>query len=179
MWEHANGVMLDMATIAKSSDSAIMNLAGVQFNIEDNRIYNEFNVNLNIKEAIESYDLKRDRDTMEWWQTRKREELVAMMRNPVPYADGINQFLDWITAAKPKMIWVHGAHFDIPILGNSIIKTTTRRVPWWNNIGDSLTFANAFNGAYELDIAGTDLSIERAKIQAQSVMDFFNSFSGE
>lgn len=179
MWQHVNGVMLDMATIAKSSDAAIMNLAGVRFDVDENRIFDEFSINLNIKEAIEVYGLKSDRDTMDWWKTRKREELVAMTKNPVPYAEGIEQFLDWISAAKPKMVWAHGAHFDIPILTKSIAVTCDRRVPWWNNIGDSLTLYNAFSGAYELDVNDTDLSINRAKIQAQSVIDFFNSFSGE
>lgn len=177
MWKHLNGIMVDVATIAKSADSGIMSIGAVQFDVDENKIFNEFKVNLNFRDGIKRFGLAKDKETIEWWSSRNPKELNQMTNDAVPYDEGIETFIDWVHSIKPKMVWTRGGHFDIPIIVTSIQRATNRSAPWFYNISDALTIQNAF--AADFTPGNSDLPISRATEQAQFVMDFFNSLAGE
>jgi hypothetical protein len=84
------------------------------------------------------YELHRDPQTVQWW-SEQSDEAQAAFADPVDLREGLLGFTSWIVNMYPGpwdgeitdqiRLWVHGSHFDIPILA-AAYAACGLPVPW-------------------------------------------------
>ena len=105
-------LMIDIETFGTSSKAAVIQIAGVYFNIEDGEIGETFCASLDIKDVL-SHGFIEDEDTKRWWDTQDQEILNEILDNGQPAEDVIKQFSEF--SSKANRVWSH-ATFDFVIL---------------------------------------------------------------
>jgi hypothetical protein len=141
-------LMLDLETLSTQPNSVIVTIAAVKFSF-DHPEEETFQVNLNPKEGKE-LGLHIDPDTVEWWRNGDREAMLAWMRSPTSYTDGVTKFHDWLfqdtNSFNPEKakVWAQGIDFDMPIMRSSF-SVIDKKMPWpfWNQCDSRTIFTVA------------------------------------
>lgn len=88
-----------------------------------------------------TWNLKRDKRTVEWWNDPERAEAAKAFTDPVRLDMALAQFAAWLEGVRPVVevgggrefapvaLWSHGAHFDGPILA-AVYAACGIPVPW-------------------------------------------------
>ena len=130
-------IMLDLETMGNNSNSVIVSIGAVPFDIETG----EFDRKLSFYEKIDidsclKAGLKVDGSTIYWWlnQSKKAQEELLLYKRPL--SDVLTEFTNWINGIyalnnnkNDINIWGNGATFDIVILANAY-RALDRNFPW-------------------------------------------------
>lgn len=129
-------VMVDLETLSTQPTAAIVSIAGVAFNMQNDKTA-DFYVNINPKSAQE-YNMRIDVDTVDWWRKQNPDAVRSWMKNGIAVVDAaiqFNEFLMKYTVPKDVCVWANGVDFDLPIIRN-LMTATDQPVLWnyWNQM---------------------------------------------
>lgn len=138
-------VMLDLETLGNKPNSAIIQIAAIDFNKSTGEILHEFKINVDIDSNLE-YRLHVDGDTVKWWLNQSDEARSSIMEHGYDLDIAIKSFIQFIKNIQPDRenvyIWTH-ASFDEPILRNAMYKVGAKNVPWsYRNVRDLRTLVD-------------------------------------
>lgn len=127
-----NDVMIDLETLATSSDAAILTIGAVKFDPFGSELENPDMQRFYVKVDLDSCDrlgLVTSNDTIEWWskQSKEAQEEAFSMEGRIDIVDAVNQLYKFCWGAK--RVWSHGAGFDVVIL-ETIYRKIQKAYPW-------------------------------------------------
>ena len=126
-------VMLDLETMGNGSNAAIIAIGAVAF--DENKIVDEFYIQINLSSAIDCGGIV-DGSTVMWWINQKQDARSAFKDNgkAKELNDALYLFSSWCELIDVGEVWGNGAMFDNAILGNSY-KNCGLVIPWkyWND----------------------------------------------
>lgn len=142
-----NCIIYDFETLGKNpNESVVLSMAALSFTEErfttDNPYtYNELLMNaklikFDVKEQVELYDRKIDKETVEWWskQSAEARKSLAPSKEDVPLVELYPFLMDLIDEPKKvKKVYTRGNTFD-PIFLESLLRNINKLdpFPWWN-----------------------------------------------
>lgn len=139
-----NQIMLDIETLAASTNAVIVSIAAVKFSFSSDETQ-DFQVNCDPVSG-KSYGMIVEKDTIEWWMRRPAEVRNAWKKDPQPLEVALDKLTEFIGPNwKNNIWWCQGASFDYPILQWNY-KTLNKNVPWFfPNLRDTRTIYNVFD----------------------------------
>lgn len=129
----AEHVMVDIETLGKGNNAAILSIGMVKFNPFNDVIYDSFYVPVDPR-SCQALGLQVDADTVMWWMDAKRDAArqAMMLEARVDLPSALYGLVDWFGEDKP--VWGNGSTFDNVILA-SAFKACHIAQPWefWND----------------------------------------------
>lgn len=125
-------IMIDLETLATSTDAAILTIGAVKFDPFGKDIQEPAMESFYLRVDLDSCDrigLVTNDDTIAWWaqQSKEAQDEAFGEDNRVDIADAMNQLYKFCWGAK--RVWSNGAAFDIPIC-ETAFKRVGKAVPW-------------------------------------------------
>lgn len=127
--------MLDLETMGKSANAAIIAIGAVQF--ENDLVFEKFYQIIDLASAVDAGGVI-DAETVLWWLQQSDEARAEFNKdNKLSIVQALREFQKWCAGLGPKKdlkIWGNGAAFD-----NVILKSAYDRLemitPWhyWND----------------------------------------------
>jgi exodeoxyribonuclease VIII len=120
-------VMVDLETRGTRSNSVILSIGAVEFNLKTGELGRAFYVNVD-PESCEAIGLVSDQSTIDWWA--KQSDAAKAIFNKTPQYDikaCLAAFDKWYP--KGAQFWGNGATFDNVILANAY-KAAGMKQPW-------------------------------------------------
>lgn len=137
------GIMFDLETLGRKPGCVVTSIGAVKFGFSKG-ITDRFKINISVDDSVKNYGLKLDKDTIKWWEGQPKEARDSWLHNPEPvqlnYA--VDQFINWMGYDKSRLIYSHGASFDIPII-TELFSVLGLEKPWhYRQEMDSRTIFN-------------------------------------
>ena len=161
-------VMLDLETMGKGPEAAIVAIGAVAFDIETAAISPRgFYVRVDLKSAVEAGGVM-DPDTVIWWLQQSEAARAEITRDDIERRLIVNALLDfshWLkteAGGEDSRIWGNGAAFD-----NVILRRAYQRLPLavpWSHWNDRCY--RTIKGLY-----GRDIKIERTGVHHHDSFD--------
>ena len=170
MLSGVNNIMLDLETMGKKSNSAIVSIGAVRFNEE---ICDRFYIAVSLQSCLD-FGLEIDADTVMWWLRQEKEviEHFSIDHVSLPYA--LNKFSEWI--GKNAIVWGNGSTFDNVILSNAYDKAKNAR-PWaYDSDRCYRTIKNMRPDIKGEDIGKLHKADDDAEYQARHIIKIIKSF---
>jgi DNA polymerase III epsilon subunit-like protein len=128
-----NHLMLDLETMGNKSNSAIVSIGAVQFDLETGELGKVFYSGVNLKSCLD-IGLKINPDTLYWWLTQNEQARLAVAKGGPDLdtvLDRFNSFLFDISEENIKnlYLWGNSARFDLGIFEDAYIACNTK-VRW-------------------------------------------------
>lgn len=125
-------VMLDLETMGNKSNSAIVSIGAVEFNIETGETGREFYSTVNLQSCLD-IGLKINASTLYWWL--KQNDAAKMKICEGEKGSDVQLVLaelqDWFNECIEQVkIWGNGARFDIGILEDAYVACGYQEMPW-------------------------------------------------
>jgi len=125
--------MLDLETMGKNSNSAIVSIGAVQFDLETGELGEEFYSGINLKSCLD-LGLKINPDTLYWWLTQNERARLAIAKGGPDLDDVLDRFNLFLfdvgeDDCKNVYIWGNSARFDLGIFEDAYIACSTK-VRW-------------------------------------------------
>lgn len=168
-----NNVMIDLETFGTKSNSVIVSLGAVRFDIETGEMGEEFYARIDIDSCLKA-GLEVSGKTIKWWLTQNeaaRQEVAkgGEMLQKVLY--DFDSYLGNVGIGNHNIVWSNGLRFDISLLEDAYNKTDLP-VPWEfryeRDVRTLVSFApeiksktvNTWNGTLHHAIADCKLQIK-------------------
>lgn len=121
--------MIDIETLATSSDAALVSIAAVRFDLATGIIGDSIYIKID-KQSCLDYGLVVDADTVDWWmrQSKEAQEYFLTTEDRVSLPQALLDFNDFFEF-KTDYVWGNGINFDCAILRNAY-KATELPLPW-------------------------------------------------
>lgn len=172
-------VMLDVETMGLSSRAAITSLGAVIFDIDEEKITQEFYTNIILSSSVKM-GMETDKKTFEWWaRDDNKAARDEMSRNQLDLEVAIRMFIRWCHQHSPQGIiaWSYGVSFDIVVLEYAI-RSCGMKIPWhYRNISDYRTLKRLYPQVRVPRTSMLHNSIEDARFQAVHLMRILNSIN--
>jgi len=125
-------IMIDLETLATSTDAVILTIGAVKFDPFGNDVSMPAMESFYVKVDIDSCDrigLVASDDTIAWWaqQGKEVQEEAFGTEDRVDIKDAMDQLYKFCWGAK--RVWSNGAAFDIPIC-ETAFKRLNKSIPW-------------------------------------------------
>lgn len=123
-------VMLDLETMGNKSNSAIVSIGAVEFNIETGETDKEFYEVIDLQSCLD-VNLKINASTLYWWfkQSEQAQNEIAKGGKSIKFV--LNKFSSWFSCFENEVqIWGNGARFDIGILEDAYVTCGYQQMPW-------------------------------------------------
>lgn len=119
-------VMTDLETLGTKSNSVILAIGAVEFDLRTYTLGRKFYVVVGPQSCIDA-GLQMDVSTVMWWMEQSDEARAAFKRESHPLRDCLEAFSEWYP--KGAQQWGNGATFDNVLLGNAY-KALGLKQPW-------------------------------------------------
>lgn len=126
-------IMIDLETLATSTDAAILTIGAVKFDPFGKDIQepdmDSFYVRVNI-DSCDEIGLVSNDDTIAWWGQQSKEaqdEAFGEGNDRLHIKDAMDKLYKFCWGAK--RVWSNGAAFDIPIC-ETAFKRVGKAIPW-------------------------------------------------
>jgi 3' exoribonuclease, RNase T-like len=125
-------VMIDLETLATSTDAAILTIGAVKFDPFGRELQEPEMDSFYCKVDLDSCDrigLVTNDDTIAWWanQSKEAQEAAFDPEGRIDIVDAFNQLYKFCWGAK--RVWSNGSVFDIMIC-ETVFKRINKAVPW-------------------------------------------------
>jgi hypothetical protein len=125
-------IMIDLETLATSTDAAILTIGAVKFDPFGYEIKEPAMDSFYVKVDIDSchdLGLATSDDTLEWWsrQTQEAQDAAFDPEGRIPITEAFHQLYKFCWGAK--RVWSNGASFDI-VICETVFKKINKAVPW-------------------------------------------------
>lgn len=122
-----NHLMIDLETMGVRSNSSIVSLAAVEFDLETGETGEEFYKNVSLQSCVD-LGLKIDPDTVMWWIKQSEEARTSLISGKsYDIRDVLNHFS--VFCDSEYQVWGNSARFDLGILANAY-EMVGIQVPW-------------------------------------------------
>lgn len=120
-------LMLDLETMGTKSNSAIISIGAVEFDILTGKTGREFYRNVSLQSCI-SLGLVVDADTIMWWMEQSQDARKSLTEGKViSIQQALIDFREFCN--KEYQIWGNSARFDLGLLENAYDKAMLS-IPW-------------------------------------------------
>jgi hypothetical protein len=125
-------VMIDLETLATSSDAAILTIGAVKFDPfgreHQEADMDSFYVRVDL-DSCDEIGLVTNDDTIAWWanQSKAAQEEAFSENNRIHIRDAFDQLYKFCWGAK--RVWSNGAAFDI-VICETVFKRIQKATPW-------------------------------------------------
>lgn len=124
-----NNVMLDLETMGKGPNAAIIAIGAVAFNVEKEKIGDSFYTIVDLESAVEAGGVI-DASTVLWWLKQNEGARAEFAKNGEPIAVALHRFSIWFASLGEDIcVWGNGASFDNVILASAYRHNNTTQ-PW-------------------------------------------------
>lgn len=124
-------VMLDLETLGNKSNSALLSIGAVEFNIETGETGREFYKVIDLQTCLD-VGLIINASTFYWWMQQNQTARDAIC-NDKKFALGtvLHMFSAWMKDCIQGIeIWGNGARFDIGIMEDAYVACGYQKMPW-------------------------------------------------
>lgn len=168
-------LMIDIETLGLASNSVIMSIGAVLFDLND---YTEavLHRKINIQSCLDVM-LKVDGNTIEWWLKQPKENLDRLMAGDRYKLITVLHELSSLSLYQSSWyVWSHGSIYDLVLIENAY-KAIGQSV-WWNykNVRDTRTLFDIAN--YKYVAKGGHDALEDAMNQAKAVQEAYKLLKG-
>ena len=142
-------LMLDLETMGTKSNSAIISIGAVEFNIQTGETGRNFYRNISLQSCID-IGLQMDADTIMWWMRQSDNARNSLIEIP-PFSiqQALIDFKEFCN--KDYQIWGNSARFDLGLLENAYDKIRIP-IPWKFNQERCLRTLTSFNPEIKCNI---------------------------
>jgi len=122
-------VMLDLETLGNKSNSAILSIGAVEFNIETGETGFEFYERVDLQSCL-NVGLIVNGSTFYWWlqqNEKARKEICKAADNLHNVLQKLNTYF---AICGDFQLWGNGLTFDVSILENAYVKFGVQVMPW-------------------------------------------------
>lgn len=178
-----NNIMLDIETLGVESDSAILSIGAVLFDIKTGALGTTFYKIISLDSSLKFGRVEGN--TLKWWITQSpRAKEIFNSRDAVTLESALNDFSEFVSQVENVCVWGNGSSFDNVILKNAYNKLSMP-VPWnFRNDRDVRTIIALtqdilnINSKNEVVMDGvTHNALDDAIYQAKYVHSAFKSLS--
>jgi len=125
-------IMIDLETLATSTDAAILTIGAVKFDPFGSELKEPAMESFYVKVDLDSCDrigLVTNDDTIAWWasQSKEAQEAAFDPEGRIQIEDAFQQLYKFCWGAK--RVWSNGSVFDIVICEN-VFKRINKAIPW-------------------------------------------------
>lgn len=125
-------VMIDLETLATSSDAAILTIGAVKFDPFGKDITDPEMESFYVKVDLDSchdIGLVTNDDTIAWWgqQSKEAQEEAFGTEGRIHIKEALDQLYKFCRGCQ--RVWSNGAAFDVPIL-ETAFKRVQKAIPW-------------------------------------------------
>lgn len=123
-------VMLDLETLGTKTDSVILSIGAVKFDLDSDRIDDAaFYASVSIDSNLAA-GRGVDESTLLWWLQQSKEAQAVFFEPKQSLEVAVGSFADWFCEGNDaKFIWSKGADFDIPMVANAL-RAFGYETPW-------------------------------------------------
>jgi hypothetical protein len=123
-------VMLDLETMGNRSNTAIVSIGAVEFNIVTGETGREFYKVVDLQSCLDA-GLKVQASTIYWWMQQDQKARERICQKGMGISDALLSFNTWMQDCVEKVrIWGNGARFDLGILEDAYVACYLD-VPWY------------------------------------------------
>lgn len=135
-----DNVMCDIETIGNESNSALLSISAVQFDLNTGEIGDKFHVDIDVQSCFD-VGLKASGSTIYWWlqQSKEARDLIVNADDKYNLHEALIKFNHWLKDLNHKVditeykLWGNSARFDLGIIRDAIIATNTHKyLDWWS-----------------------------------------------
>ena len=124
-------VMLDLETMSKKSNAAIVSIGAVEFNLDTGETGREFYRVIDLKSCLD-LGLTVEASTIYWWLQQSQGARDAICHEPVHLSVVVQEFNNWMQDCIEKVnIWGNAARFDIGKLEDAYVACGYNKNPWY------------------------------------------------
>lgn len=134
-YPNAGHLMVDLETMGKHTNSPIIAIGAVEFDIETGQTYREFYEKVTLQSSMD-IGTKPCAETIMWWMKQSEEARKTIYNDDgVHIKFALKKFTDFINEIKPKnlQIWGNSNRFDLGILANSY-ELLNQKHPWKHSL---------------------------------------------
>lgn len=123
-------IMLDIETMGSNSNSAIVSIGAVEFNIQNGNTGREFYINVSLQSCLDM-GLKINASTVMWWMAQSDEARKKFTEGgAVHIAEALQKFGEFVNdCGSDSQIWGNSARFDLGIMSDAYSKNNVK-IPW-------------------------------------------------
>ncbi|MDA3780490.1 MAG: 3'-5' exoribonuclease [Bacteroidales bacterium] len=124
-------VMLDLETLSNKSNSALLSIGAVEFNIETGETGREFYKVIDLKSCLD-VGLIINSSTFYWWLRQNQEARDAIsVKEKYHLSMVLGYFRTWLNdCIQGVNIWGNGVRFDVGILEDAYVACGYEKMPW-------------------------------------------------
>ena len=123
-------IMLDLETLGNKSNSPILSIGAVEFNLETGETGREFYTTVDLQSCLD-VGLKINGSTFYWWMQQSDGARKAVCQPGFPIMDALSRFEIWMQGSPEEIrIWGNGARFDIGIMEDAYVACGWQDMPW-------------------------------------------------
>ena len=125
----AKHIMLDLECLATKSNSVIVSIGAVAFNLEN--VMDSFYRNVSIDSCLTN-GLVVDQGSLKFWLLHTTQDARQSLFSPTPVGlrEALSAFTCFFQQAGGNWLWSHGSNYDIPILASAYNAIYGNWVPW-------------------------------------------------
>lgn len=120
-------VMVDLETLGNGSNSVIISIGAVAFNLDKNETFTNTFYSVTNPQSCIDVGLKMDASTVMWWMRQSEEARKAFAKEGYPLPQELINFSNWYPDGAK--FWGNGATFDNVILSNAYAACKIKK-PW-------------------------------------------------
>lgn len=118
-------IMLDLETMSRAKDAAIISIGARKFNPEEGTLGDSFYVVVNLTSAQRAGG-SIEANTIMWWLGQSEEARKTLLGdNTLPIETALKEFSAWVREKPIDGIWGNGSGFD-----NVVLENTYARIGW-------------------------------------------------
>lgn len=121
-------VMIDIETLGTKSNSVILSLGAVVFDLKTGKTYNTFYKKISIQSCLD-LNMVVEESTFNWWMNQDSQAKRDAFNNKgLDLKDVLCDFSDWIDWSDME-VWGNSNRFDLGIIENAYTKVG-KKIPW-------------------------------------------------
>lgn len=122
-------IMIDIETLGRRNDTAIVEIGAVAFNPEDNKYISSFHIVIS-KDHWLDHNRTATMETLMWWITNNHQNISNILKGISTYEEALDSLSDFINEYKSDntRIWTKGP-MDLFAL-KDLYEVLNKSIPW-------------------------------------------------
>lgn len=121
-------MMIDIETLGTSSNSVILSIAAVPFDMVSGKNGTPYYTNVDIQSCLDN-GLEISGDTLRWWMRQDKVAIGRLAEGGLKLMDALDGLARIIALHDGVQVWGNSARFDLGILENAFHRIG-RPIPW-------------------------------------------------
>jgi hypothetical protein len=123
-------LMIDLETMGKGSNSAIVSIGAVEFELQSGETGEEFYTRVDLQSCLD-LGLKVNASTIFWWLMQSEKARKEICKEGKPLREALFDLSVFIKLLKTDVqTWGNGARFDLGILEDAYDACGSHTTPW-------------------------------------------------